>query len=548
MRSARSLNLSRFIVLGAVLANAPWALAQAPGQQPAPAAPPPATPPAPPAAKPPAPPAAKPTPATPPPAEPTPVPPPVQPQRPAQAAPLAPPPGAAEEKPPVLEEPPPPALPPRPEQPQGPISPADPGAPASEIAPPSEAVPSETAAGQEAPWYERLSLRLYADAYANVDFNFPRGSDAAGPRINPVRAYDRFTGFSLAWAGLDLELAPEPVGGQLQLRFGPQADLLGSACVDSSCDSEFGLQYVKQAYVSWNTGALGGLTLDLGKFDTPYGAEVADSVHDINYTRGVVYWLGQPVYHTGLRATAELGRSSVLRVLLVNGWNRSVDNNIGKTLGLQYTYRLPRLPESDDDLLSVSLGYMVGPEHDDFATVTCPPGQRFDLEANPQTGCVPSSGSPGETVLVDRGSANTKGLRHFLNLVVAADLGDLLLLLNGSLGFERQRRADDLARFESYEWYGIAASARYALSEAVGLGGRFEYYGDPSGNTSGFPGNSISLVTGTVTLDWAPHPSVVFKLDGRLDWSDKRIFPVSVRDENVGTAVSATLGAVVATN
>src|SRR5690606_22441390 len=123
MRSARSLNLSRFIVLGAVLANAPWALAQAPGQQPAPAAPPPATPPAPPAAKPPAPPAAKPTPATPPPAEPTPVPPPVQPQRPAQAAPLAPPPGAAEEKPPVLEEPPPPALPPRPEQPQGPISP-----------------------------------------------------------------------------------------------------------------------------------------------------------------------------------------------------------------------------------------------------------------------------------------------------------------------------------------------------------------------------------------------------------------------------------------
>lgn len=543
MGSARNLNLSRFIVLGAVLANAPWALAQAPGQQPAPAQPPPAPAPA-------APPAAKPMPATPPPVEPAPVPAQVQPQPPAQAAPLAPPPGAPEEKPPVLEEPPAPALPPAPEAPQGPISPADPLAPAAEEAPPGHTLIGESPGRRERPWYDRIAVRLYADAYANIDFNFPRGTVAGVHRTNPVRAYDRFNGFSLAWAGLDLEYAPEPVGGLVQLRFGPQAETLGAACSDGSCDAEYGLQYVKQAYVSWQPQCLdGALSLDLGKFDTPYGAEVADSVHNINYTRGVVYWLGQPAYHTGLRATAELSRSSVLRVLLVNGWNRSVDNNLGKTVGLQYTYRLPRLPDGEDDLLSLSLGYMVGPERDDFATVTCPPGQRFDIEANPATGCVPSAGSPGDVVLVDRGSANTKGLRHYFDLtLVATPSDDLLLALNGSLGLERQRRPDNLAAYESHEWYGVAAFARYAYAERAGIGGRFEYYGDPSGITSGFVGNSVSLVTGTVTLDWAPLPSVVFKLDGRVDWSDKEIFPVSVRDANVGTAVSATLGAVVATN
>ena len=36
------------------------------------------------------------------------------------------------------------------------------------------------------------------------------------------------------------------------------------------------------------------ITLDFGKFDTIYGAEVAESQDNINYTRGVLYWFGQP--------------------------------------------------------------------------------------------------------------------------------------------------------------------------------------------------------------------------------------------------------------
>jgi hypothetical protein len=79
------------------------------------------------------------------------------------------------------------------------------------------------------------------------------------------------------------------------------------------------------------------------------------------------------------------------------------------------------------------------------------------------------------------------------------------------------------------------------------VGGRFEYYGDPDGVTSGY---EVDLVTGTLTLDYSPAKALTFKLDGRLDWASKRIFPKSVRpqEDNLGTAVSATLGVVVATN
>ena len=465
----------------------------------------------------------------------------------APAAPAAPPPAAP---PPVS------AVPPLP----GPEAAAAAGHPAPAIQRSERVEPAELAfpapppppPEPKTPWYDALSVGAFVDAYANADFNFPKGQEGGAWRRNPIRAYDRNQAFSLAWVGLDLGYEADPVGGTLQLRFGPEAELIGGACIDSRCDSENGLSNVKQAYATWRPGgAISGFALDIGKFDTPYGAEVADSQYNLNYTRGVLYWLGQPIFHTGLRVTADVHRNVLFRLLAVNGWNRTLENNSGKTFGLQGTYRLPKAADSEEDVLTVSLGYMVGPEYRDFAEVSCPPGQRFDLEGNPNTGCVPSAGSPGDSGLVDRGSSNTKGLRHFVDLTaVAAPTPELVLLLNGSYGTENVRSSLDLAEFEGYEWYGVMLGARYAATDQVGVGGRFEYYGDPDGVTSGFAGYALDLVTGTVTLDYSPAESLTFKLDGRLDWSNKKIFPKSVdpQEENSGTAVSATLGVVVATN
>ena len=49
-----------------------------------------------------------------------------------------------------------------------------------------------------------------------------------------------------------------------------------------------------------------GLTIDVGLFDTIYGAEVADSWVNFNYTRSPLNYLMQPFYHLGVRATYEV--------------------------------------------------------------------------------------------------------------------------------------------------------------------------------------------------------------------------------------------------
>lgn len=394
---------------------------------------------------------------------------------------------------------------------------------------------------EEEAWYDSFVFGAFADAYFGVDFNFPKGR-----AYKPIRAYDFNDGFSLSWVGLDVEKAPEPVGGVISLRFGPTAQRLAGACVDGECDNEYGLSAVKQGYVSWKPGgADGAVRLDLGKFDTPYGAEVAESQYNLNYTRGALYWLGQPAYHTGLRFTADLDRMFALKLLAVNGWNRSVDNNLGKSFGLQGALRVPAADGSDDDVLTVSLGYMVGPEWDDFVEISCPPGTRPD--ASEADGCETDPDGEGGMLVVDRGGANTEGLRHFLDLTLAAAPSPQVnLSLNASLGIDNQRSEENLAEFETKLWWGVAAAGRYALDDRAGIAARGEYYLDRDGYTTGFAPVEISLLTGTLTFDYSPDQAVKLFVDGRVDWSNRQIFPKQVR-ELVGTAVSVTVGAVVMT-
>src|SRR6185369_4360765 len=115
-----------------------------------------------------------------------------------------------------------------------------------------------------AKWYDAVELSAFVDAYASVNYNFPK--PASGNNL--YRAYDTTNGFALSWVGADISYAPDPVGGTLSLRFGPTATAYAGAI-----DSGSGLEYVKQAFVSWKP--VDELTVDFGKFDTPFGGEVA---------------------------------------------------------------------------------------------------------------------------------------------------------------------------------------------------------------------------------------------------------------------------------
>jgi hypothetical protein len=402
------------------------------------------------------------------------------------------------------------------------------------------------------PWYDAIEFRAFVDAYLSVNWGMPKPQ---GGTNSLTRAYDTSNGFSLGWAGIDATYPAQPVGGTLSLRFGPSAERIGTGCISGTCDAAVGLSNVKQAFASWRPWS--SLGFDFGKFDTIYGAEVAESQDDLNYTRGIVYWFTQPLFHTGLRVNAELTEELTLRGLIVNGWNNTIDNNVGKDLGLQLALNLPRASDGGP-MLAASLGYLVGPEQDDTAIVQCDPNTQYFNYKVP-SGC--STGAGGETSgVVDRASSNTKGLRHLIDLVATFTPTEALTVqLNADLDLERVRDSVDPQRFIQHQWWGVMLGARYAFVDQFAVAARGEYLDDPDAYGTGIaklypstdpllPGPSdVKMVTGTLTLDYRPSDYLILRLDNRIDWSNKKVFPVSVR-ELAGGMTTTTLGAVVTTN
>ncbi len=396
-------------------------------------------------------------------------------------------------------------------------------------------------------WYDAFDLYAFADTYASVNYNFPKPQASANARS---RAFDVNNGFSLAQVGLDVAYQPDPVGGTLGLRFGPEANIMAANAEPS--DATFGLVNVRQAFASWKPGgAEGSVTLDFGKYDQPFGAEVADSQFNYNYTRGLLYWWAQPLFFTGLRGTFELTPALTLKGFLYNGWNRTVDNNIGKSLGVQ-------LALAPSDAFTAYLGWAGGPEQDDSDSIPCDPNTAYD----PSTGtCITSPGAPGGSETVDRGDANGfDAWRHLVDVVLAIMPSESLsFLVNADYGAEsvRSLNLDGTTATESQKWYGAALIGRYALDERWAIAARGEYYADPDGrgflDSTGTGVKGLSVASGTLTLEVEPTENLMIMLDGRGDFAldadapgAKKIFQKKAR-ESSSSMITTTLGVIVKT-
>lgn len=384
------------------------------------------------------------------------------------------------------------------------------------------------------PWYEALSFGAFADAYASVNYDFPKPQSGT----NRYRAYDTSNGFALAWVGLNVAYDPDPVGGVLQLRFGPQAQTYAS-----QSERDAGLANVKQAYASWKLGEV--VSLDFGKFDTPHGAEVADSQLNYNYTRGALYWLAQPLYHTGLRASFTLTDELSAKAMVVNGWNNSVDNNAGKTFCAHLSY-------APLEELALGAGWIGGPEQADSVSVDCGADETFDADAG---GCVPDPGTPAQSYVVDRAGANKpKAWKHVIDfLVTVTPTEELSTYLNAYYGTEGVRDATNTTNdVDRIEFYGAALAGRLALSDVWAVAARAEYIGDPDGYLTTVEGGALG--TGTLTLEAKPTKNLILRLEPRADvmlsaddGAAKEVFQESVRDSSQ-TQITTTLGVVVTTD
>jgi hypothetical protein len=93
-------------------------------------------------------------------------------------------------------------------------------------------------------------------------------------------------------------------------------------------------------------------------------------------------------------------------------------------------------------------------------------------------------------------------------------------------------------------WHGASLMARWAFANQWAVAGRGEYFSDPEGVLipTGTPGN-FRTAGGSVNLDYAASPSILWRLETRILHSKEPIYPSDkgVESTEVFVALSAAL-------
>jgi hypothetical protein len=269
------------------------------------------------------------------------------------------------------------------------------------------------------------------DSYYGYNFNNPAN------RTSGLRLFDNATNqFALNLIELGLDKAPDAssrLGYDFTLGFGNAMNV-----VNSTDPGGLGFaQYLKSAYASYLAPVGKGLTLSFGKFVTPVGAEVIESNKNWNYSRSLLFNYAIPFYHFGLSGAYTFSDKYTLTGYVVNGWNNLVDTyNSGKTGGLSFAW-------NPNKKVSITEGWL---------------------------------GGPGATQL-DGG--NWRNLSD--TVITYTPNSKLSLMANADYG-----RSEKPVGFRGpVDWSGIAGYVKYQLDPLWAVAGRYEYYNDHDGFTTG---------------------------------------------------------------
>jgi hypothetical protein len=230
-------------------------------------------------------------------------------------------------------------------------------------------------------------------------------------------------------------------------------------------------QYLKEAYFSYLAPVGKGLQVDAGKFVTPHGEEVIETKDNFNYSRGLLFSYAIPYFHFGLRAKYAFNDKYSLSGFLVNGWNNVVENNSGKTYGLSLGW-------TPNKKVSFIQNYMAGPEQPN----------------------------------------NNDNWRQLWDTVVTYS-PTAKLTLAGNFDYGRGDRISTAP--DPVFWTGFAGYAKYAFNDKYTLAGRYEYYDDHNGFTTGV---AQHLNEGTLTLQRMIATHIMTRFEFRHDASNQPVF------------------------
>ena len=332
--------------------------------------------------------------------------------------------------------------------------------------PAAQAAPTPAAESSGLSFFKQIALSGFTDVYFGYNFNTPSTGQAQ------LRAFDvQHNSFSLNLAELALEKKPtsDSRGGfRVDLDYGPTATMVHAA--EPGGTRTF--QNILQAYASYLAPVGHGLQFDIGKFTTPVGNESIKTRDNWNYSRSVLFTVAEPNYHAGVRVSYSVNDRISLAAHLVNGWNDVVDNNGGKTVGVQATLK-------PSTAFTIVQSYLGGPEQ----------------------------------------TNDNADWRHLVDTVITYTATPTVSL---ALNYDYGR---DTVAASTVTWQGVAGYLRYRPNPRFALTPRAEYYDDPNGSTTGVV-QKIKEVT--LTTEFTPTDGVVFRVEYRRDVSDAPFFQKNV--------------------
>lgn len=398
----------------------------------------------------------------------------------------------------------------------------------------------------------------FVDAYYGYNYNHPF---SMGNGIQPFTS--AANGFALNMVELIVDKAPDAtsaesrVGYHVSAGYGQAAHAInGSDLAGSGTDF-----YLKEAYMSWLAPLGKGLTIQVGKFVTPAGAEVIESNANWNYTRSILFYTAIPYFHFGANAKYTFNPKWSLTGYLVDGWNNSginhgsgqIDDYYGQTTGqssgLTYGASLAYTPNAKWSLIE---NWIAGPVTDFYAG-----NDNYD----DYYGCYDSTTC---TTVNDWKQLSDTVISYTPNAKWA-------FILNGDYGFGPKNYActedeedycyeDTAVKVHSEAlppgvfqtsgaatWWGVAGYAKYTINPKSYFALRYEYYDDPQGYTLFEPGYVSNADRGHVwetTATYAYNITSALQVRGeyRFDAASQPIFQGTSDEKYMNNQNTATLG------
>jgi hypothetical protein len=241
---------------------------------------------------------------------------------------------------------------------------------------------------------------------------------------------------------------------------------------NTSPDDDFDLP---QAYLTFAIPVGSGITINAGKFVSPFGYEYINPTQNQLYTHSYLFSYAIPFTQTGITGTYHFNDSLALMAGITRGWNQSTSDNNG---AIDF---LGELTWTINSKMGLVTNLSVGPE---------------------------SSGNNSDYWTVVEG-VYTWQLSDQMKVGVDAVYGN----------------ANAIA-----QWYGIAGYAGYTLNKYAALNLRGEYYHDGRGFTTGVGGTDLNIYEATFGCAITPTPDVnllqtlTIRPEVRIDTCDHAIY------------------------